>query len=195
MGETGGKLPGISGTLPTTPYYENALNPPTSANCSGGNGQETQRIMGLMDAIKAGLVYLDSNVFIYALEGYQEYSKLLEPLLDSLDSGRNAAVTSELTLAEVLVKPMIMGDKALQSVYEETLSESDALSVVPVSREVLIEAARIRAEVQSIRLADAVHAATSRLRKAAVFVTNDSRLKALPGMKVVLLSDFKDSAE
>ena len=41
-GGNGEKLPGISGTLPTTSYYENALNPPTSANCSGGNGQKTR---------------------------------------------------------------------------------------------------------------------------------------------------------
>jgi predicted nucleic acid-binding protein len=150
--------------------------------------------MGLIDAIQGGPVYLDSNVFIYALEGYPEYASVLGPLFEALDSGRVHAVTSELTLAEVLVKPMMMGNQALQSTYQEAVRPSPSLTVLPVSRDVLVAAARIRAESHALRLADAIHASSARLGQANTLLTNDLRLKGLPGIVVLLLSDFLTSS-
>jgi len=40
--------------------------------------------MGLIEMIRGDRVYLDSNVFIYALEGFPEYSALLESSLRRL---------------------------------------------------------------------------------------------------------------
>lgn len=62
------------------------------------------------------------------------------------------------------------------------------LEVVPVSRDVLIEAARLRA-VANLRLPDAIHGATATLTGCETFLTNDRRLLAIPGIDVVVLSD------
>lgn len=70
------------------------------------------------------------------------------------------AVTSELTLAEVLVKPFQANQTELQQIYVETLQASDSLTMVPISRTALIEAARLRAQHASLKLPDAIHAAT-----------------------------------
>jgi len=70
--------------------------------------------MGIIDAIRGERVYLDTNVFIYALEEYPRYVQALTELFDSIDAGRLKAITSELTLAEALVKPMMDGNAALQ---------------------------------------------------------------------------------
>ena len=51
-------------------------------------------------------VYLDANVFIYALEAATEHLPDLTALFDLLAAGGAAAVTSELTLAEVLPRPV-----------------------------------------------------------------------------------------
>ncbi len=55
----------------------------------------------------SGRVYLDTNIFIYALEGYPTFRAVLTTLFAALDRGDLVAVTSELTLAEALVKPLL----------------------------------------------------------------------------------------
>ena len=52
-----------------------------------------------------GPVYLDANIFIYALEGYPDFQARITILLEAMDHQEIEALTSELTLAEVLVKP------------------------------------------------------------------------------------------
>lgn len=63
--------------------------------------------MGIVQALAGERAYLDSNVFIYLLEGYADYAPVLTELFQQFDEGRLQAVTSELTLAETLVKPMM----------------------------------------------------------------------------------------
>lgn len=62
--------------------------------------------MGLSNTISGSRIYLDTNIFIYAIEGYPEYQSILTSLFSLFDEGTYSAVTSELTLAEVLIKPM-----------------------------------------------------------------------------------------
>ncbi len=76
-----------------------------------------------------------------------------------------------------------------QTVYQQALQNSDALEVVSVSREVLVEAARLRA-IANLRLPDAIHGATAILTGCETFLTNDARLRSLPGLEVVVLSEI-----
>ncbi|MEW5856260.1 MAG: type II toxin-antitoxin system VapC family toxin [Cyanobacteriota bacterium] len=141
-----------------------------------------------LNAIRGRIVYLDTNIFIYALEGYVDFVDDLTELFASIDAGNIRAVTSELTLAEVLVRPLIDGNIERQTAYQQVLQSSEVLEVVPVSRDVLIEAARLRA-VANLRLPDAIHGATATLTGCETFLTNDRRLLAIPGIDVVVLSD------
>ena len=96
-------------------------------------------------------------------------------------------MTSELTLIEVLVKPFRDGNSELQTVYRQAIQSSGELSVVPISRDVLVEAAQLRANL-NLKLADAIHAATALLTECSTFMTNDQRFQIVPGFHVVLLS-------
>lgn len=142
----------------------------------------------ILNAVRGGRVYLDANIFIYALEGYPEFVGALTEFFESIDEGNLRAVTSELTLAEVLVRPFMDGNVERQTAYRQALQSSDALEVVPVSRDVLVEAARLRS-VANLRLPDAIHGATAILTGCETFLTNDRRLRALPGLEVVVLSE------
>jgi predicted nucleic acid-binding protein len=135
-------------------------------------------------------VYFDANVFIYALEAYAPFVSVLSDLSERLDAGELRAVTSELTLAETLVRPIALKDERLVAAYENALRSSAFLEVVPVGREILRHAAEIRAGNSQIRLPDAVHAATARSRDCATFLTNDARLKTVAGIETALLSDL-----
>ncbi len=139
-------------------------------------------------AIPAGSrVYLDANVWIYALEGFEPFSEALKRLFERVDRSDLIAVTSELTVAEVLVKPFSSSKVALQQLYLETLQSGEGLIVVPLDRSVLIEAAKLRAGHASIKLPDAIHAATALAQHTNVFLTGDARFDTIAGINAIVL--------
>ncbi|MEW6776248.1 MAG: PIN domain-containing protein [Bdellovibrionota bacterium] len=95
-------------------------------------------------------------------------------------------MTSELTLAEALIKPLRMGNYALAEDYKQAIQPRDAFRVVPIGREVLEEAARVRAHA-GLKMPDAIHAATARLAGCSHFVSNDLRLESAGGFSCVVL--------
>lgn len=139
--------------------------------------------MGLSALPVGSRVYLDANVWIYALEGYAAYAVPLKALFARIDSGEITAITSALTLAEVLVKPFADGNPALQQLYAETLQDRPSLSVVPLTRTVLIEAARLRAQHAALKMPDALHAATALTSGAKYFLSNDARFATVPNLE------------
>ena len=62
--------------------------------------------MGQLTGQLGTTVYLDTNIIIYAVEGYETHAAPIKSLLQGLTEGEIIAVTSELTLAEVLVAPV-----------------------------------------------------------------------------------------
>lgn len=119
--------------------------------------------MGSLNAVAGGAVYLDANILIYAVEDTAGRGASLRPLFDRVDRGEVHAVTSELTEAEVLVKPIRDGAAALRLQYEELLDPAGPLAIAPVSRAVLIRAAELRAAHPPLKLPDAIHSATALL--------------------------------
>lgn len=62
--------------------------------------------MGRVSAELGAKVYLDTNIVIYAIEGFADLAEQIQALLRALDDAQIVAVTSELTLAEALIKPL-----------------------------------------------------------------------------------------
>lgn len=144
--------------------------------------------MGLLNRIIGTRVYLDTNLFIYALEGFPEFADTIRELFAAIENGALSAITSELTLAETLVKPFMDNDSQRQQAYLDAIQTSDVLTVLPVSREILIEAARLRSS-SSLRLPDAIHLATALSAGCTSFLTNDRKIAALPGISIVTLDE------
>ena len=144
--------------------------------------------MGLSTLPRGSRLYLDTNVWIYALEGYAVFTAALSALFTRIDAGELVALTSEFTVAEVLVKPFADGNVPLQQRYTETLRDRRSLRIVPLSREILIAAARLRAQVATLKMPDALHAATALTEGVDYLISNDARLAAVPGLQQLGLS-------
>ena len=142
-----------------------------------------------LDALAGDRLYLDTNVLIYFVEGHATYRRLLERLFESLDENAFAAVTSEFTLAEVLVKPLADGKQEAARVYMELLSSGSRLSVAEVDRMTLIRSAELCAQL-NCRAFDAIHLATAQLRECDYFVTEDMRIRVPDGLRLVHLSEL-----
>lgn len=110
-------------------------------------------------------IYVDSNIFIRAFEGAPDDAitrSLVRLFGFSGDRMLQAFVTSQITLAEMLVHPVRTNHLTRQLQYKALLSASNNwLKVRPVSRAVLIDAATLRAK-QKLKLPDAIHLATAR---------------------------------
>lgn len=141
-------------------------------------------------AVTESVAYFDTNVFITAFENAGARSDHAWWILDAVETGELKAVTSEITLAEILVKPIELGADDLCSAYEQVFVSGPNFEVCPVERRILIEAARIRAGRKSIRLPDAVHIATAARRGCTYFLSGDTRLRLPQDMKQVFLGPF-----
>ncbi|WP_035984291.1 type II toxin-antitoxin system VapC family toxin [Leptolyngbya sp. KIOST-1] len=144
--------------------------------------------MGLLEAIQGDRIYLDTNAWIYALEGYSAFRPELTQLFGQIQAGALRGVTSELTLAELLVKPLRDQDLAQQARYKKAIANRQNFFIVPVLRDLLVDAAGVRANTQ-LKLPDAIHAATALRTDCTTFLTSDRQLKKLTDIPVVLLSE------
>lgn len=131
-------------------------------------------------------LYLDTNVFIGAFEGVGERSDVARVCLAALDSEPTlSAVTSLLTLAELLVRPLRDADGELVQLYRSVTSGTDRFVVADVGRDVLEAAADLRAQFALLKLPDAIHVATARLTGCDSVVSADARLRLPAGMTLI----------
>jgi predicted nucleic acid-binding protein len=142
--------------------------------------------MATLERFAGGKVYLDAKIFIYAVEAVAEYSVDVEALFSRIDDGSIVAATSKLTLAEVLAKPFEAGRHDIARIYENMLTPSGWLTVLPVDRTTLIEAARLQSEL-ALRLPDAIHVATAVASGCVAVVSNDRRLRVPENVKLLRL--------
>ncbi len=101
-------------------------------------------------------------------------------------------MTSEITLAECLVKPFADKDIFAVETYMALLGEQPGLPVVPISRPILLSAAQLRAEMK-LKLPDAIHVATAKWAECSAFITNDRRIKHNDGLRVIIWDKLRET--
>ena len=137
-------------------------------------------------------IYFDANVFIYAMETDTERGILARRWFRTVDRGDVQAVTSELTLAEVLPHPIAAGDDVLVKAYHRLLEHRPSLHVTTVDRTVILRAAELRA-LSKTSLPDTLHLATAIEMGCTGFLTEDERLRPPEGLKKLSLADVRAS--
>jgi predicted nucleic acid-binding protein len=138
---------------------------------------------------KHRIVGLDTAPLIYFIEDVTPYADLLNPVFDRLESHALGAVTSTITLAEILTKPLVDKNFSLVDEIKFTIKTFSTLSMVAIDEKLAEAAALIRAR-HAIRLPDALQIAVAMQGEATLFITNDKRLKKVDGVEVLVLSDF-----
>jgi predicted nucleic acid-binding protein len=144
-----------------------------------------------MSRLLAGqsLVALDTCVWIYHLADHPDYRTLTGQILTGVSQGNCPALVSELTLMELLVRPLQLGREDIADEYETLLAHFPHLSLVPITREILIKAATIRASYR-LRTPDAIITASAIIQGATRIITNDSQWKRLEEVDVICLADY-----
>lgn len=137
--------------------------------------------MELIQTIGKGPIALDTPIFIHFIEEHPAYLPLIAPLFIGIDQGLWDAVTSGVTLLETLVVPFRAGNLALADRYEQLLTHSRGLTVVPADHRA---AAQLRARYD-LRTPDALQLAAALATACTAFVTTGRRLPAIRGIRIV----------
>ena len=69
--------------------------------------------MGLVDELKGRKVCIDTAPITYLIEHQVAYRNIIRPVFSEIDSKNIEAITSTITLLEVLVHPLRTGDETL----------------------------------------------------------------------------------
>ncbi|WP_056180068.1 type II toxin-antitoxin system VapC family toxin [Pseudorhodoferax sp. Leaf267] len=125
---------------------------------------------------------VDSAPLIYLLDDHPVLAPQFAGLFEAYEQGALHIAISTMAVAEVLAGPFKHGQDALAKRYEKTLS---GFEVVPVSQEIAVTAARLRAG-SGLRLPDALQAATALEIGAVALVTHDRDFSRLTGLRVIL---------
>ena len=145
--------------------------------------------MGLVDELQGVRVCMDTAPIIYFIEKNPKYLGVLKPVFLEIDTGRIEAITSTITLLEVQVHPFRTKDDILAEKYRDILLYSGGLTTFEIFHEVSEKSSKLRAKY-SIRTPDAIQIAVGLLYRASKFLTNDSALKKVSEIDVLVLDDF-----
>ena len=145
--------------------------------------------MGWVKALAGKTVALDTAPLIYYVEENSVFIDRVRPFFEALERAEFSALTSTLTIAELLVKPLQLGQTDKAHAFQELLAEY--VEIVPVTYEIAELAAQLRVD-HNFRTPDAIQIATAINRQADAFLTNDIRLSRLKQLEVLVLSNLTD---
>ena len=134
-------------------------------------------------------VLIDTSIWIYHFEQHPEIAAAAGKIIESLEEGEFRGVASELTLLELTVRPLQLGRQDVADDYEVLLDYFPNFELEPISREILLEAAALRAR-QRLRTPDAIQIATGLRTGATLAVTNDEGWRNFPLIETLILTDL-----
>ena len=143
--------------------------------------------MGQLILPSSGIIYIDTSMVIYTVEGNPEYYSLLQPLWSKFQICEIEIISSELILMEALVVPLRNANNSLIADYEQLLL-SEEMQLIPINQSVLRQAATLRATT-NLKTPDAIHAATALSVNCTQFITNDKGFRNVSGLPVIVLSE------
>jgi predicted nucleic acid-binding protein len=145
--------------------------------------------MGWVEDLRGSIVGLDTAPLIFYFEDRAPFAEILDPFFQSLDEGAIRAVTSVVTLTEVLVHPLRQGDEKLASDYQDILLSHPHVTAISVQSAIAQQAAEFRADY-SLKSVDAIQLATAVSHKATALLTNDRDFGDVPDIKIIRLCDL-----
>jgi predicted nucleic acid-binding protein len=136
-------------------------------------------------------IALDTSVFIYQLEANPLYLPLTDRIFSWLERPASSAVTSTITMTELLVQPYRLASDPRVDQYFALLSTFPNLRWIAPDLEIAALAARLRA-LHGLRTPDALLAATAAHSGATGLITNDRAFERVPAFETLILDHLLD---
>lgn len=133
--------------------------------------------------------FLDSSFFIYHLEKNSSYAETTTAFLYHSQEKNKRLSTSVISALEYSVKPYEINNPKLIRGFQDFLLEND-IPVYNIDYEVADNAARLRGNYKFLKGLDALQIASALDHSCDLFVTNDSQLRAIREITVVLMDEL-----
>ena len=134
-------------------------------------------------------IALDTSVFVYQLEANAKYLSLTDAVFAWVERTGHEAVTSSITMTELLVPSYRDNNEHRVDEFYGLLSTYPNLRWMAPDLEAADIAARLRATYK-LRTPDALQAATAILAQATGFITNDPIFLRVVEFETALLDQF-----
>ncbi len=132
------------------------------------------------------------SIFIYQVEANPKYAQATNEIFNWLAHPGHSAVTSAITITELLVRPYREKDRGLISQFYGLLSTFPNLEWLPLTLGIADLAARFRADY-ALRTPSAIQAATAVEGTATGFLTNDFSFERVHLFETLVLDTFISS--
>lgn len=146
--------------------------------------------MGFIEELKGGVAAFDTNCLIYYIERHPDYYPLVKSLFQAIENGNLRAITSAITLTEVLTLPFRSKRTELVKKYHQILTNTENIELLPIDTVIARQAAILRAGYSQLRTPDALQLSAAIFAKADAFIGNDFRLKGIREIPVIILKNY-----
>ena len=140
---------------------------------------------GAKIALMVSDVYIDSNIFIYAIDGSGELKTKAKARLEQLVAEGFHLHSSEIAIGECL-RGVDRSKEEPARQFMTMLENQAFVTLAPVTRRIIERAAAIGAEFR-LKLVDAIHVATAETLGCQTFLTNDRGIRAPAGIAIEAL--------
>jgi predicted nucleic acid-binding protein len=137
---------------------------------------------------------LDTSIFIFQIEENPKYLEVVNPIFAWLEGPKARAVTSTITMLELLVQPYRFSDIDRVNKFYALLSTYPHLEWIAPTLEVADLAARLRAQY-NLRTPDALQIATALGWQATGFISNDPLFRRVTGVEALILDELLTADE
>lgn len=135
-------------------------------------------------------IFLDTAPVIYFIEAHHQFGPLVRQVIKLMNENKIQAVTSVLTLSEVLPKPVETGNDELAEKFKTYLKNGSNLTLLPITEIIGESAGVLRGKYPHLKTVDAVQIATALDVEADAFLTNDMKLSGIKEIKIIVLKDY-----
>ncbi len=142
------------------------------------------------DLLTYGNIGVDSMIFIYHFADHPQYAPLTNIFFDALENNKITAVTSIISLIEILIKPEREKELALVEEYEKILYNFPNLEILPIDESVARLGAKLRGHYSFLKTPDAIQLSVALLKDCKAFLTNDEKLKRIKEIHTIVLQNY-----
>jgi predicted nucleic acid-binding protein len=147
--------------------------------------------MKIEDALKGvGHIYIETAPLIYYVEANPAYVDRMDAIISAIEKSSIDAVSSVMTLTEVLAQPLKLGNINLAQAYRAILLNSGGFRLLPITAQIAESAADFRARY-NMRTPDALHIASAIDAGCDAFLTNDKGIKRVSEIAVWTLDELE----
>ena len=132
---------------------------------------------------RSARIYVDTNIWIYYVEANPAFLPKVIALLRKADEAGGTLVTSELALAECLIRPARQNNQALIALYQNFFAEG-RIELVGIDGALTRRAALVGGAL-GLKLIDAIHYVSALEAGCGYFLTGDSRFRSGPDLRVI----------